>query len=615
LYSQRKLQLLAAAISLILIAFQIYDVKGGGGMVYIYYVETDRGTYELGQSVNVTAASYIQYDPSDPLQYSETVVSCKNGQSCLAFTEWLNETKGYHVHHSSFTLNPDDWSPGQGGQIGVAECSLCLQPDGTDEIQRQNFTVTRSAQICSLSKILPIPLAANTSTVSLVFRVFNRNNPTFGVGSNQIFFNITNPLGLPIITNNVSLSDPEGNLTISFDPNFTYGQYHIDLRSVENGKYLEGRFNYTLWVDRGPIPSSLNIEWNYAGIVINSSTSYALEPSEITVQLMNSIDKIGISNQKLDLAILDSSNLETVYKTSMTTNATGYATSNFMMPYEGEFIPQVSYEGLVNAWYPASKVATSLIKAEGRDLSIVELLLLPQTVTLNHSYPVRYLILDALSEKPVPGLAVTVKTGDSILAEGITDASGALDLTLNFPLGRIDLIGRTDLLVEARSRSPKSAFHSSALHAPLLCKLPTSIRLKITSQSIFEDGDTIVFVAQLLYLGNIPVIFQNLVFTVLINQVENPYYTNTRATDAQGTCSISLKLVEQGVVTIVVIFPGNSTFDSSSNTTSFSVLPAFHERLTSSGLTIVLAGFLSILSLVAIERAKRKTRWQDVSID
>ena len=607
--------MIVAVIGFILIAFPVYNAKGVGGMVYIYYVETDRGTYELGQTVNVTAACYIQYDPSDPLQYSQTVLSCKNGQSCLAFTEWLNETNGYHVHQTGFTLNPSDWNPGQEGQTGVAECSLYLQPDGTDETQLKNFLVTRSAQNCILSETLPNPLDANASALSLMFRVFNVNNPAFGVGSNQIFFNVTNPSGLPIITNNVTLSDPRGNITVTFDPNFAYGQYHIDLRSVENERYVEGRFNYTLWVDRGPIPTSLKLEWNYAGILCNSSTSYAIEPSEITAQLANLIDKTGISDQRLDLAILDSSTFETVLRTEITTNATGFATSNFTIPYEGEFIPQVSYEGLVSAWYPASITAASPIRAEGRDLSIVELLPLPTTITLNHSYSVRYIVLDALSKKPVPGIGVTVKDNDSILTTGITDNFGAVRLTLRFPLESIDLIGRTNLHVEARSTSAKSAFHTGVLDVPLLCKIPTSVGLRAFSQKVSEEGDTIVFGALLVYLDNTPIISQNLVFTVFMNQVENPYYTTRKTTDAHGTCIVSLRLTEQGAFTIVAEFPGNSTFDSSNNTISFSVIPAFHERLSSSGVTFVVAGFLSVASLVAGEKARRKTRWQDVSID
>jgi hypothetical protein len=615
LYSRRKLFALVTALSLILIAFQVYNAKGSGGMVYIYYVETDRGTYELGQSVNVTAACYIQYDPTDPLQYSETIISLRNTQSCLSFVEWLNETNGFHVHHSSFTLNPDDWSPGQSGQVGIAECSLILQPDGTDEILRQNFAVTRSTQDCNLSKTLPTPLTANATAVTLFLRIFNRNNPIFEVGSNQIVYNVTNPSGLLIATNNETLSDPKGNFTISFDPNFNYGQYHIDLESLESTKYLGGRFNYTLWVGRSPIPSSLRLEWNYAGIVYNSSTSYALEPTEITTQLTNSADQTGIGDQQLYLTILDYSTLETVYTARMTTNSTGFASSIFTIPYQGDFLTQVSYEGLVNSWYPASRTAGSLIKAVGRELSIIELMRLPQVITLNHSYCVRYLVLDVLTQQPVPQIEVTVRENDSIVAEGITNDSGTLDLILYFSPKETDLIGSTNLLVVARSLSERSAFQSSVLHVPLVCKLPTSIRLQVSSGNVFEDGDRISFGAVLVSLDDSPIESQYLVFTVFIDGVENPYCSFTQATDAQGACSASLKLVQQGVFTIVATFPGNSTLGTSNSTLSFTVLPSFDQRLYFSGSTTILAAFLSIVSVVAMRRVKRKTRWEDVSIN
>jgi hypothetical protein len=606
---------LAVVIAILLASLQVHYAKGGGGMVYIYYVETDEAAYELGQSVNVTVACYIQYDPFNPLQYSETVISYKNGQICLGCAEWLNETNGYHTHHTAFALNPSDWDPGQDGQIGTVECSLFLQPDGTDEIQRQNFTVQRSAQSCSLSRTIPTPATSNASMIYLLLRVFNSNNPTFGVGSNQILINITNPLGLLISRNNAICSGPDGNFTVSFDPSSTYGLYHIDLESKESERYREGRFNYTLWVERGPSPSCLTLEWDYTGIVCNSSTSYALESSEITTQLMSSVDKVGISDQQLDLSILDSSTSEIIYSAKLKTNVNGFATSNFTMPYEGEFIPQVSYEGLPNVWYPTSQIAACALRAEGRELSIVELIHLPQSVTLNHSYLVGYLVLDALSEKPVPGLGVTIKTNDSLLAEGVTNESGAVNLALHFPLNRIDLIGRTNLLVEAAPISEKPAFHPTALHTPVLCKLPVSIRFEASSQSVFEDGDTIVFGAELVYMGNTPISFQNLTFTVFINQVENPYRTFTQTTDAKGICTVSLKLIGQGVVTIVAGFLGNSTFDSANDTISLLVVPTFHERLFSSGLIIAFAWFLSIGLLEAAERIRRKKRWEDVSIN
>jgi hypothetical protein len=108
---------------------------------------------------------------------------------------------------------------------------------------------------------------------------------------------------------------------------------------------------------------------------------------------------------------------------------------------------------------------------------------------------------------------------------------------------------------------------------------------------------------------------QGLVFTVFMNQAEGSYYRTTRTTDAQGTCAVSLKLTEQGTFIIVAEFPGNSTFSFSNCTISFSVVPAFDERISSSGVTIILAGFLSVASLVGRERIRRKARWQNVSID
>jgi hypothetical protein len=612
--SSRRLRVLVAAIALFLVTLQVCDARAGGGMVYIYYVETDRGTYELGQSVNVTAAWYILYEAQNPFQYSEAVMSCWRGQSCLSSEEWLNETNGYHVHQLRFLLMPDDWNPSKEGENGAAECSLFLQPDGPDTGQRQNFTVTRARQNCALIKVLPTPITANASAVSLFLRIFNANNSSFGVALNSIYFNVTNPSGRLTIRNNSIISDPKGNFTISFDPSFVYGAYHVSLRSADSGRYLEGRFNFTIHVDRSPIPSNLSVRWNYAGNMYNSSTSYALEPANITAELTSSLDGTRIDDQQLDLRLLDSSTLQTVWRIRQTTNASGFVTSTFTIPYEGEFILEASYDGLVSAWSPAFKAATTLLKAKSRDLSIVELVGLPPTVTLNRSYPVRYLVLDLLSEKPVPKLEVTVKTNDSTFAEGSTDEDGVVEFALHFPCGRLDLVGNTSLFVEACSNLSKLVFHGSALCVSLHCTFPTFIRLQVSSLNMLEDGDTVVLNAELMSLNHTPVSNRNVEFTILIDQGEASYDTITKATDQRGICNMSLKLLEHGVVTIIARFAGNSTFDSANDTCSFSVLPAFHERLSSSVFGIVSAGFLSVISIVATERFRRKTRWQDISI-
>jgi hypothetical protein len=610
----RKLSVLLALVAILFLTLQVCETRAAG-YTYVDYFETDKTTYEVGQNVNATAGYWVVYDYyGRSIEYSWVQIFLTNGSSCLASDQWLNESDGYHMHQSLFLLNPSFWNPGQGGETGTVECSASMEPDGGYGYCIRNIRVVRARQNCTLIRVLPSYPSANATEVSLFLRAYNANNSSFGVASNRIYFNITNPYGQFAITNGSCLSETDGEFMVSFEPSFVYGTYHVSLLSVESGEYLEGRFNYTLNVERSPIPTNLTVQWNYAGNMYNSSTSYALEPIQVTARLTDSLHGVGISDQQLNITLLDSSNMETVCKMQGTTNSSGIVTSTLTVPYEGEFTLTTNYQGLSTAWISAFETSPDLVKTTSRGLSIVGLMPIPATITLNHSYPVKYLILDSLSKKPVPNAEVAVETDNSILASGTTDGYGEAEFTLYLPCDRLDLVGNTSLIVEASLSSSRQIFHACIMNASIFCKIPTLIRLETSPQNVLEVGETVVITTELFSSDSAPLPGQRITLVILIDQEESPYDTILMATGSQGTCSFSLILPDRGVVTVIAKFDGNSTFDSSNSTYSLSILPTFQERLSASTTSVLFTALISTILLLTVERVRRKVRWQDVSI-
>jgi hypothetical protein len=93
-----------------------------------------------------------------------------------------------------------------------------------------------------------------------------------------------------------------------------------------------------------------------------------------------------------------------------------------------------------------------------------------------------------------------------------------------------------------------------------------------------------------------------------------PEYIVLRETDDQGTCAISFRLPESGVITIAASFDGNPMFNSSMDIYNVSVFPTFRERLSSSIPSATVAIFSSIVLLSAVRKIKRKLKWDDLVI-
>jgi hypothetical protein len=586
------------------------------GFAFINYVAVDKSSYELGENVNITTSYSVFYLNTSTI-YEGSLVSWSLNGSSHSIASWSYEPNGTHIRKLTFPLSPDTWNPDQSGETGTAMCSILLETETghTDAPSlERNFTVIRAHQNCSLIRIDPPKPMANASSIVLSFRVYNRNDPSFGVGLNKIYCNVTNPKGQLIVLNQGTNSTSSGNFSISFSPDFACGEYGLCLLSLQNRKYREGRFNYTLTVGRSPIKTALNLTWDYAGSMYNSSGSYALEPVRTKARLICPINGTGISGQELTLSLLDASSSELICRSSAMTNSSGFASCSLTIPFEGRFILQVSYDGVYSVWASSLENASNMIRARARDLAFVELVGLPSNIILGQGYNVKYAILDSLLKTPVSNLNLTIEMDGLSLANGTTDGNGVAYFSIIPPSGTYDYAGNHTLLVESSPSVGRRIYNGIFWSKSLHCKIPTFTKLRVPPQQVFEGGELITITGELRSSNSTPLAHQNMTFMICADGEGTQAHIILKETDGQGKCALSLRLPESGTITVIASFDGSQMLNSSVDSCNVTVFPSFHERLSSSIPYATMATFCSIALLSIARRIKRKLKWDDLII-
>jgi hypothetical protein len=612
--SLKMLLAVSTLSALLMLTFLLCGSRGQGELTGIRYIQTDKSIYEVGQTVNVTAAWYIDY--SGGFECSEGVISCLRRGSTIGASEWSNEQQGFHIHQASFSLDPNAWCPCEVGENGTAESLLSLPMDVHYQTAQLDttFRVIRARQNCSLIDVTPSAVVANVSTISLSLRWYNANNASFGVDQNPIFYSITNPAGCVTVLNNCTTTDASGGFVISINPNFMYGDYSISLRSSENQRYLNGYSTYNLTVGRSPIPTQLDVNWTYVGDTRNSTQTYALEPVDISARLARSNDNSGISNQQIEFSVFDTSSLKQVFQSEEMTNVSGFATDSLILPHEGSFVLKASYGGLYGTWLPSLDSSIRLMKASTRELTMDELVGFPSVISLGHEYHVRYVAVDVLSKCPVSNISIVARADNLTLANNSTDSDGIVELGICVPVDRWDLVGNLTLSIEAPSSFTNEIYTGSSISRHLLCKIPTVTTLNISPRDMVQDGETIQVSAQLQTFNFTPISAMHVTFTAFLDQKSGILINVTGITDAQGLCTISLKMPASGSLTIAANFNGSSVFDNSSGTLSTSIFPEFFTRLSSSIPSTLLILLLSLTSILFVRKRRRKTSWHRVTV-
>jgi hypothetical protein len=603
-------------VTIVLLTLITVNCKASDNWIYINYVQTDKSTYEVGENVSITASYELQYLKATTLEEG-SALSCFRGGESIAVEQCSNEPNGTYIRRLNCTLNPSIWRPSKNGENGTADCYLfldILNENGEEDISQDrqlNFTVVRAKQNCSLIGVTPSQPFGNTSCIIMSFRVYNNNNPLFGIGSNLVDYNITSPEGL--VQNNATKSNSTGYCSIYLSPHFNYGTYRVSLLSAENTDYQEGQFNYNLTVGKSPLPTTVNVTWKYCGAIFNSSSSYALEPVRITVGLTSLVDGSEIGNEELSLLITDASN-STIAQIEEPTNDSGFLTYDFFIPYEGKFVPRVFYGGLYDCWDLSEGQATNYIISAARPISIIGLNGNPTCMCLGKNYSARYLVLDGLSGKPIANETFTVKINGYSLSNETTDKNGVLSLTTLIPKDRSDLLGNCTLSLEPASTSPGRVYGNGVFSTTLLCKIPTIIILSASNNDVLEESETVSISSQLLSLNSTPISYQNLTFMIFRDQGRDPSEVIFNETDDQGISSVSVEACTQGTLTVVVIFNGSLILNASADSYSFTVIPKFQERLPSYLLSTVFACLSAGATVIIARRCKRKIKWGDLMI-
>jgi hypothetical protein len=605
-------------LAIILMSFATVNCRAQDNWIYIYYIQTDKSVYEVGENVSITASYGIHFLETETLDEG-FALTCSRGGQKIAGEQWSDYPdgpNGTYIRGMNCTLNPSEWYPNKNGEVGTASCSLFLDyidyVYGETSVWQQaevNFTVVRANQNCSLISINPSQPIGNDSSILLLFRLFNCNNPQFAVGFNSVNFSIANPEGL--VTSNTTESNSSGYCSMSFSPSFNFGVYRVSLRSSENVDYQGGQFNYNLTVMKSPVPTSVNVTWEYCGAMYNASSSYALEPIRIKARLISLIDGSGIAYQGLSLFVNDASN-STVAQINEPTNSSGYSTCTFLIPHQGKFIARVLYSGLYGSWFSSCEQAPGYISAVARPISLTALNGNPTSLSLGKRYAARYLVLDAMSQKPVQNETFTARIKNYSLSNTTTDNNGVLNLVALIPRDRLDFVGNCTLTLEPLPSNPPIVYNCSVFSIPLFCKIPTTTTLDIPMGTILEEGEILSISARLSSLNSTPVSYQNLTFMILGGQEKSQLGVIYDETNDRGVSNISIETPTSGNLTIVAIFNGSIIFDASIGSCSVTVIPRFQERLPSYLLSSVLACLSALMAVIAVRKSRRKLKLNDL---
>jgi hypothetical protein len=605
-------------LAIALMALTTVNCRSQDNWIYIYYIQTDKSVYEVGENVSITASYGIHYIETETIGEG-FALACFNGGQTIAGEQWSdypNGPNGTYVRGLNCTLDPSVWHPGGSGETGTASCSLFLDfidyTYGETTVWQQgevNFTVVRANQNCSLINVNPSRPMGNDSSILLLFRLFNGNNPSFGVGFNSVDYSITNPEGL--VESNTTKSNSTGYCSMTFIPSFNFGVYRISLRSFENTDYEEGQFNYNLTVLRSPVPTALNVTWKYGGDMLNASSSYALEPVRITARLTSLTNGSAIPDQALSLFINDASN-STVSQITELTNSSGYSTYNFLIPHEGEFIPRVLYNGLYGSWFPSYEQAPDYIIAAGRPISLTALSGNPPTLSLGKNYTARYLVLDTISQEPVQKETFVARIKDYSLSNTTTDKDGVLNLDALIPKDRLDFVGNCTLMLEPVSSNQESIYNCSIFSIPLFCKIPTTTILDVPMGSIFEENDILSISTRLSSLNSTPISHENLTFMIFGGPDKSELQVMHDETNDQGVSTVSIQTRTCGILTMVAIFNGSMVLNASTDSCSITVIPRFQERLSSYLLSSVLACLSALTTIIAVRKSRGKLKMKDL---
>ena len=187
----------------------------------------------------ITGAYTLQYD--SPAETGFALFRLRTTTSII-FEQKFYEPTPYTEKNIQILISPDDWAPGENGQLAIVELDL-IASNGTNT-QYDNASVWFYVKRAGLKCIIKNISVYNKTEIFTTFELFNEHNinlKAYGIlVSSRVYSNGT------IISENITKTDKNGEFSLRFIPRENITSYNITITASSNEDYEGGEFNFRI---------------------------------------------------------------------------------------------------------------------------------------------------------------------------------------------------------------------------------------------------------------------------------------------------------------------------------------------------------------------------------
>jgi len=206
---------------------------------------------EVGMAGQIIGGYTLLYDSPNETGYAMYIL---RNSTNIIYKEVFYEQTTYIEREVPVVFNPNEWSPGVSGQIAIVELDIVVfTNEGVIyENSTMSFYIQRATPVCEIHNVEYL----NDGMVAVSFKLFNEHNSEYKISG--LFTSIKAILNDTILAENVSKSDKDGLIWITFIPENGKQTYIFELTTTENDDYVYGFFQFKTIISSEPNNTTLD---------------------------------------------------------------------------------------------------------------------------------------------------------------------------------------------------------------------------------------------------------------------------------------------------------------------------------------------------------------------
>ncbi|MHA1754374.1 MAG: hypothetical protein ACTSYR_02530 [Candidatus Odinarchaeia archaeon] len=211
-------------------------VKGNPYSIKNYGVGFGAIPIEIGMEGEINGGYQLQYTPPTENGYAQFLM---RNTTNIKFERIFNEQAYYAEKNIPIFISPEDWAPGEGGELAFVELNLVVETDTGVYYDNSSvwFYIQRAGVTCELKNIS----VYDNSTVQVQFEVCNEHNSTVKV--KKILVNVEVSSNDIILKQEITRTDDNGVFKIFFTPDSLNSPLEFRILTSGNDDYESGVFN------------------------------------------------------------------------------------------------------------------------------------------------------------------------------------------------------------------------------------------------------------------------------------------------------------------------------------------------------------------------------------